>query len=168
MGQAAGGRSVTVLTDTARELDELAARRWKSSLQTTKSGETKGNITNIGTALESAPELTGIAAFDTFTRRVLLVRRPPWERDGFARRAWRDADDAELLSWLQQNGIPAAATSTVADAVRMVAERHQFDALADFLGGLEWDGRERLSRWLTCTYLDADDSPLIERMGRAG
>lgn len=161
---------MSTLEDAARRLestdqDELAARRWKNGLQLNKSKEVKGNLANVATALEGAPELAGIAAFDEFARRVMLMKRPPWERT-FSRRPWRDADDAELLTWLQCNGIPAAATTTVADAVRMVAERHKFDALADFLNGLEWDGRERLSYWLTL-YMDADDSPLVSAMGRA-
>lgn len=145
--------------------DELTARRRKPVLQKNKSGDVKGNLANIVTAMEGAPELTGIAAFDEFGRRIMLVKRPPWERY-FTSRPWRDVDDAELLTWLQCNGIPATATSTVADAVRMVAERHTFDALADFLNGLEWDGRDRLSRWLV-TYADANESPVVLAMGRA-
>lgn len=156
---------MSILADAIRDLDDLAARRWKVQLQRTKSGEVKGNLANIAAAMEGVPELAGVASFDEFARRVMLVRPPPWEKD-FTPRPWRDADDAELLTWLQSNGIPAAATSTVADAVRMVAERHSFDALADFLSGLEWDGRDRLTSWLT-TYVDADESPLVQATGRA-
>lgn len=157
---------MSILSETQRELDELAARRWRSELQKTRTGETKGTLANIATALEGAPELAGIIAFDTFTRRALLVKRPPWEGQGFNRRPWKDSDDAELLTWLQHSGIPATATSTVADAARMVAERHGFDALADYLEGLEWDGRERLGHWAV-TYLDAEDSDLVRTFGRA-
>lgn len=163
---------MSILADAMRDLesvdraaDELAARRWKQALQLNKSKEVKGNLANVATALEGAPELAGIAAFDEFARRVTLVRCPPWERS-FTPRPWRDSDDAELLTWLQCNGIPATATTTVADAVRMVAERHKFDALADFLNGLQWDGKDRLSYWLT-TYIDAEESPLISATGRA-
>ena len=163
---------MSILQNTLRELDqhertadELAARRWLRALQTKGNGEAKGNLANVVTALESSPDLSRMIAFDEFARRVMVVKRPPWEQ-GFTRRPWRDADDAELLTWLQCNGVPATATATVADAVRMVAERHKFDALADFLNSLEWDGKERLSSWLT-TYMDAEESPLVEAMGRA-
>jgi putative DNA primase/helicase len=157
---------LTILGDTSRELDELAARRWLTVLQRSKSGEVKGTLANVAAALEGAPELAGIVAFDSFTRRVLLVRRPPWGARLFSRRPWRDADDAELMNWLQQNGVPVVASVTVADAVRMVAERHQFDALEDFLRSLTWDGSPRLDEWLS-RYLGAEPSGLAAAMGRA-
>ena len=163
---------MTILADTLHDLarvdqtgDELAARRWSQQLQRNRSQEVKGNLANIAMALESAPELAGIVAFDEFTCRTLLIKRPPWEQ-AFNRRAWKDADDAELLTWLQQNGIPATAISTVVDAVRMVAERHRFDALKDYLTGLVWDGKRRLDWWVV-TYLDAEDSTLVRIFGRA-
>jgi predicted P-loop ATPase len=76
------------------------------------------------------------------------------------------ATTASYLTWLQLNGVPALATTTVADAVRLVAERHKFDQLADFLNSLVWDGGERLSWWLEL-YLGADPSPLTTAIGRA-
>jgi putative DNA primase/helicase len=157
---------LTIVSDTTRELDELAARRWLSVLQRSKAGEVKGNLANVITALESGPELAGIVAFDSFTRRVLLVSRPPWGARSFSRRPWRDADDSELMNWLQQNGVPVVASVTVADAIRMVAERHQFDALGQFLRGLSWDGSPRLDGWLS-QYLGAEASRLTAAMGRA-
>ena len=162
---------MTILADTLHDLarvdqtgDELAARRWSQQLQRNRSQEVKGNLANVAMALESAPELAGIVAFDEFTCRTLLIKRPPWEQ-AFNRRAWKDADDAELLTWLQQNGIPATAISTVVDAVRMVAERHRFDALKDYLNNLVWDGKRRLDHWIV-TNLDAEDSDLARAMGR--
>ena len=145
--------------------DELAARRWLRDLQTNSRGEAKGNFYNVVTALEKAPELRGIIAFEAFTRRMMLMDRPPWEPEPFEVRSWRDSDDGELLAWLQDHGIPASATGTVAEAVRVVAKRHEFDALADYLSGLEWDSVERLSFWLTL-YLDAEDSELVSAIGR--
>lgn len=146
--------------------DELAARRWQKGLQRTRTGEAKGTLANVVHAMESAPELAGIVALDKFTLRTILTKRPPWEAAPFTPRPWRDSDDGELLTWLQRADVPAQATATIADAVRVVAERHSFDALADYLNGLQWDGVERLSYWLTL-YLDAADTPLIGAMGRA-
>lgn len=164
---------MSILQNALRELDqheqtadELAARRWLRDLQMTRGGDAKGNLANIVHALENAPQLRGVVAYEEFTRRQVMMRRAPWEPGAFLQRAWRDSDDGELLTWLQQNGVPATATSTVADAVRLVAERHKFDALADFLNGLEWDGRERLSWWLEL-YLDAEPSELTQAIGRA-
>lgn len=156
---------MSIRGDTLRELDELAARRWKAGLQTARNGEYKGNLANIVHALEHAPELVGTVQLDTFTRRMMLCRRPPWAREPFSPRAWVDADDGELLAWLQHAGIPATATTTVTEAVRVVATRHSLDSLAEYLNGLRWDGIERLSYWLTA-YLGADGTPLVSAMGR--
>jgi hypothetical protein len=46
----------------------------------------------------------------------------------------------------------------------LVAHQHQYDPLVDWLSSLQWDGRGRLSRWLT-TYLDAEDTPHVRIAG---
>jgi predicted P-loop ATPase len=150
----------------ARVIDELAARRWQRDLLKNRGGDILGNLANVVSALEYAPELSGIVALDTFGGRPMLMSRPPWGGEPFTKRPWQDFDEGELLGWLQRVGVPVYAAATVADSVRVVAQRHRFDALADYLSGLQWDGVERLSVWLVC-YLGAPDTPLIAAIGRA-
>jgi predicted P-loop ATPase len=43
--------------------------------------------------------------------------------------------------------------------------KHSFDPVCDYLDGLQWDGAERLDRWMV-DYLGAADTPLIRAFGR--
>jgi len=149
----------------ANVLDTPPAELWLKRLQENDKGKPIPNTANVAIALEHAPDLQGIVKLDEFAGKLMLSARPPWERK-FESRAWRDADDTELLVWLQENGLQLRGVQTVADAVRMVAKRHSYDPLKDFLNGLEWDGHARLSIWLHF-YLNAPDTPLNRAIGRA-
>ena len=146
-------------------LDTAPAELWLKRLQANEKGVPLANTANVSIALEQAPELQGIVRLDEFANKIMLANLPPWEKS-FEHRPWRDADDTELLVWLQENGLQLRGVQTVADAVRMVAKRHSYDPLADYLNGLEWDGIARLSIWLH-VYLNAPDTKLNRAMGRA-
>lgn len=139
---------------------------WRYHLQTNDRGKPDGTAYNIAIALEQAPELAGLVGFDSFEQQTLILRAPPWQRGRFEQRPWTDADDTELLLWLQQHELKVRAVNTVADTARMVARRHSFDPLADWLNGLEWDGSPRLEGWLTC-YLGAEPTKLNRAIARA-
>lgn len=147
-------------------IDDARRDDWREDLNTNDRGKPDGSAFNIATALEHAPELQGIVGFDEFEQQAVVLKAPPWQRGRFERRAWSDADDTELLLWLQKNGLPVRAVGTVADTARMVARRHSFDPLADWLNGLEWDGSPRLEAWLT-TYMDAQPTKLNRAIARA-
>jgi predicted P-loop ATPase len=157
---------MSILSNAAQELDELSRARFESKLQKAKSGELRGSHLNVVTMLEEHPELRGIVGFDEFATRIILRKRPPWISNGFQPRPWQDCDDGELLCWLQKSGLPVKGPGIVAEAVQVVANRHKFDPLRDYLNGLQWDGIERLGRWLT-TYAAADDSLVTQAIGRA-
>jgi predicted P-loop ATPase len=146
-------------------LDMYQAASWTERLLRDKSGTWMANSANVVVALEYAPELSGIVRWDDFTCRMVLARQPPWEEDA-NQRAWSDADDTELLIWLQEQGLYVRGVQTVSDAVRMVARRHAFDSLKDYLDGLKWDGVPRLSLWPS-RYLGTSDDKLNRAIGRA-
>jgi len=145
--------------------EERLKREWMGRLQLTQKGAPLANEANLITTLEHAPDLQGLVRLDTFKDQYLLSKSPPWEKGPFEECVWSDADDTELLNWFQTNGIQVRGTTAVTNAVRAVARRHSFDTLKDFLEGLKWDGKERLTHWLY-TYLDANDNQLNEVVGK--
>lgn len=147
-------------------IDDARRNDWREHLNMNDRNRPDGSAFNIATALEHAPPLQGIVGYDEFEQQALVMKAPPWERGRFERRPWSDADDTELLLWLQENGIPVRAVGTVADTARMVARRHSFDPLADWLNSLKWDGSPRLEAWLT-TYMDAQPTKLNRAIARA-
>lgn len=62
-------------------------------------------------------------------------------------RDWTDADDVELLCWLQQqHRVHGFTIGQVRHAIRAVAYRRRQDALINFVVGLDpWDGTERVA-----------------------
>jgi putative DNA primase/helicase len=48
----------------------------------------------------------------------------------------------------------------------VVADEHRYNPLRDYLTGLEWDGEDRLSTWLT-QYLGVKPSNIVAAVGRA-
>lgn len=147
-----------------RKQSRKTAALWKKRLQKNDQKKPLPNVANVVIALEGAPELDGIARLDEFAGKLMLTDCPPWERR-FIMRPWRDADDTELLVWLQHQGLHLRGVQAVADAVRMVAKRQSYDPLHDYLIAMEWDGQERLSSWLSL-YLSASVTDLNRAIGR--
>lgn len=51
------------------------------------------------------------------------------------------------------------------EGLMRMCEKNPYNAIADYLDGLKWDGVPRLDTWLT-TYLGATDTPLHREWGR--
>lgn len=144
------------LDDTLREQKRLAsvaqlhadeARErmdWRKHLRRTSSGrELLGDVHNIRLAFEHAPELAGLLRYNELARRVELTRAPPW-RTLSSGASWRDDDDIDLVSWLQQWNVPARGDATISRIVHAEANRSCVHPVRDWLGSLEWDGEPRI------------------------
>lgn len=57
------------------------------------------------------------------------------------------------------------AKDKILDALPLIAERNAYHPVCDYLRGLEWDGTERIDRWMI-DYLGAEDTPLNRAFGR--
>jgi predicted P-loop ATPase len=122
---------------------------WQLQLVFNDEGKVKPGIAkNWALFLENHPDTRGVFAFDAFKHRVMLMRRPPWEREGasWEPRSLRDSDYAEAVMWLEAKYMTPK-VSTIAPIVQTVAERSSFDRLREYLEGLEWDGRERIGKF---------------------
>lgn len=83
----------------------------------------------------------------------------------FETREIKDTDIVQAQVWFNRNGFPDATRSTVTDAFQAVAEANTIDPLQDWLLGLQWDRRPRLSSWLM-TYLGVEESDYAAEVGR--
>lgn len=101
-------------------------------------------LANALHALRFAPELAGLAAFDTFTQRSVFTRAAPW--GGKAGAVWADRDDSLLADWLQHAGIMVG-TQVAGTAAQAAAHDHEIDSLQDYLRSLTWDGQPRFARF---------------------
>jgi predicted P-loop ATPase len=109
------------------------------------------NYRNAAIYLEHDERYTGRIRFNEFSRRMMLDENP-----------WRDADDLNVLEWLQEptREIPSISKTAAQDAAKWVAEKHPFHPIRDYLNGLTHDGTPRIDSWLI-DHAGAEDSPYV-------
>lgn len=123
-----------------------AGERWDARLLRKARGGYEDCKENVAIALEDHPRLAGLLAYNEFSGRIEKRREPPWASQPGE---WTEDDDRELSMWLGMRcELLIRATSTVAEGVRIVANRNRYHPVRAWLEGLEWDGHDRLSFWL--------------------
>jgi predicted P-loop ATPase len=76
---------------------------------------------------------------------------------------WTDHEDRLAAEWLQRQGI-LVSVEVASHAVQTAARDRSFHPVKTYLEGLQWDGAERIDRWLT-TYLGVTDSEYSRAVG---
>ncbi len=127
------------------------AADWKGQLLRNENGAPKPLLANAIACLRHAPTWEGVHALDEFAVRTVTLKPTPWNSDPHA---WSDTEDILLAEWLQHEGI-LISRELAGQAVEAVSRERSFHPVKQYLGGLRWDGKPRLSRWLQ-TYLGAD------------
>lgn len=114
----------------------------------------KPHLQNIVAILEADSRWAGVLGFDEFRNAEVKRKPPPFNsKTG----ALTDADDREIALWISQTYGLDATKSVVNDAVCLVAARNPFNPLADWLRGLQWDGRPRIDEMLIRYFGVADN-----------
>lgn len=128
-----------------------------------KTGEADSTITNAALILRNDPRLRGAFAINQFSMRPVVRRDLPWRKvkDGDL---WEDADDANLLLYLEQNW-KLVGENKIRNAWTVVANENAFHPVKEYLDGLHWDGTERLDTMLV-RYMGAEDTPYTRAVTR--
>lgn len=152
---------------------------WMNQLATTKKGEIKSTINNAVLIIENDQTLKGMIGFDVFSSRLCAIGPLPWDDAdtrkiwqmrsengprGKAKRLWTDGDDANLMNILE-TGYGVSGDQKIQKALLIVAMRHQFNDVADYLKSLRWDGVKRIDTALH-DYLGAKDTPYTRAVFR--
>jgi predicted P-loop ATPase len=155
------------LVDGAREWSAVAAKtEWQGALIRTPTGRAKALLANAVLALRSAPEWHGVLAYNQLKLVIEIATAPPWHtRAAWRRRAWTDNDDVRAAEWLQRAGIEVG-HSVANAAVAEAAEHNAYHPVRSYLGGLAWDGIERIRHFATDS-LGAEDDPLVQAISAA-
>lgn len=175
--KAADGKS-TPSTAGADPSDQTPAPGWRAKLLLASTGAIRPVRENITLALDGlvgegvvgVPECENLIAWNEFTNDVIKLRDAPW---GTKAGAWAEVDDLLMGEWLvREHWLPSVPRGTLEEAVRMVAYRHGFHPVRQYLQQLVWDGSPRLSTWIrrTCLVEDEwdDKEPLQQYLARAG
>ena len=164
--------------------DEIS-HAWRAKLLTSNQGAIRPVRENAVLALDGLPELNlagdggaaGVIGFNEFTNDVMKLKPAPW---GTPAGVWAEVDELLLGEWLvRAHGLPSMPRGTLEEAVAMVAYRHRYHPVREYLGQLEgsWDGEPRLATWLQRCCIgegelqgmeEAQREPLQQYLARAG
>ena len=134
---------------------------WKGRLTFERSGKLESTLQNLILILQNDPALRDIR-FNRLADSIEVAGSVPWSHTD---RFWRDADDAQLISYIDANyGTFSARNYEV--AVTKVADDRAFHPILDYLGSLPpWDGECRVDT-LLIDYLGAPDTPYTRAVTR--
>ena len=136
---------------------------WTEQLDYKNDGTLKTTIDNIVLIMEHDPKFKGVLGHNEFTHRLDLFRDLPW-RSRDQGNCWKDNDDAQLRHYLE-SVYEVSHTSKTFDALHVIAERHRFNPVKDYLNSLVWDGVKRLDT-LLIDFFNAEDSEYTRAVTR--
>ncbi|CAG4906218.1 VapE domain-containing protein [Paraburkholderia saeva] len=142
------GAATSAVADVADAPDDVenGAHSWRRDLRRTDKGALLPSLDNVFAILSNDEQWRGVFGFEQFALRIVKLKPPPFE--GGEAGEWSDRDDARCVLWLGQRYSFSPRSDVVADAVFLVADRHRYHEVRDYLDGLQWDGTERLRTWL--------------------
>lgn len=150
---------------------KISVSDWKHLLlteETKKGSRLKPVGANASTILTHDPLWAGVIAYDEFAESIVTRRVPPWRPQDMPPNAkpgdWTDANTTRLQSWFSDAYALDLGTGTVLEAVQVVAERHTFHPVREWIQSLRWDGKRRVSGWLT-DIMGCEDTPYTRECG---
>lgn len=140
---------------TAAERDFSVAEdmNWQQRLTINKKGDIENTIQNLILILQNDENLKSIV-FNELSDCIEIKGNVPWQHPS---KYWRDADDAQLLTYLTLNYGKFTRVNYDIALAKVVDDR-SFHPIREFLSGLpEWDGVKRVDT-LLIDYLGAEDN----------
>lgn len=134
---------------------------WQKALELDKFGNIKNTLRNLTLILENDPNLQPLV-FNQLLDGMEIKGDVPWKHPS---KFWRDADDAQLISYIDKNyGTFSARNYDI--AVMKVTDDRSYHPIREFIDTLpEWDGTERVDT-LLIDYLAAEDTPYVRAVTR--
>jgi putative DNA primase/helicase len=136
---------------------------WHSFLLSSK-GPTERSVHDALAIFDYHPEMAGRLAYDVFAKKTIATAELPWSQRGRFPRPLEDSDGTLATGWLERLGLRKLNPSQVKDCLVTVSRKHPFNPLVDWLTGLEWDGQERIGKWLSY-YLGAESTDYTAAIG---
>lgn len=130
--------------------EKPAASIWQHQLIRNDKSVILNNAFNIRLILDNDPAWQGVLAYCDFSYRLLKRRAPDIAE--FTEGEWDDADMARLDIWLTHRYGFKPGQREISNALVAAAQGCRFHPVREYLQSLEWDGQERIDRWLFQLY----------------
>ncbi|MGL6106414.1 VapE domain-containing protein, partial [Romboutsia sp.] len=134
---------------------------WITKLQVNKKGKLLNTINNIVLILENDKKLKNKIALNEFSHHIAIIGKLPWESQ---KEVWSDSDDSNLRHYLETI-YNIKSKDAVYDAITVVASKHSFHPIREYLNRVTWDGVERIET-LFIDYLGAKDTYYTRQVSR--
>jgi len=161
-GVAAGSDTYPVSVDLQPSGGASFDDGWRNLLMlNARGGMEVRSITNLSIIMANAPELRGVFKYDSFAKRIIVFKCPPWEDEqAFSVRSVADYDYFRLESYLERGYGLKASKDKVVDSIVSVAQlpENTFNPATDYFTALEWDGTPRLDTWMEKYVSDGQQS----------
>lgn len=120
---------------------------WEKNLETNDKLKIISSLRNMFLILTRDERWAGVVAFDEFSNQVVKRKPPPFDNGEAG--PWGDVDDLRTAIWLSHHYRFNPDKKLVIHAVTAAAHERRFHPVREYLGGLQWDRRERLATWLS-------------------
>lgn len=124
---------------------------WRDRLFWRNKGQLQDCRENVYLFLKHHPAWEGVLHADTFARKIVMLKPPPWHRGHFTRgETWTDDNNLRLGMWLAaQESLMVRSIDNLSLAAGWVAREAPYHPVLEYVRSIEWDRRERLSCWLS-------------------
>lgn len=141
---------------------EEGPENWEDLLDRNANMDVVPSLTNAVLIVQFDESLQNIA-YNDLKQTIEKTGKLPWRHDGST---WRDADDAQLLTYMNRAYATRFTNSTVITALTKVADDRHFNPLKEYIQALpEWDGVARVDT-LLIDYLGAEDTAYTRAVTR--
>jgi predicted P-loop ATPase len=141
---------------------QQSAPDWTDELKLDNEGGVRPILCNLILFLRHHPKWQGVLAYDEFTARVVIRKRPPWDEEAPGAQ-WSDHHESLTRVWFQREDIKAT-QGDVGRAVQAAARGNPIHPVRGHLGALVWDRTPRLDKWIV-TYFNAEESQYVRAIG---
>ena len=127
-----------------------ASTEWLKELALDDRGNILPKLTNIELILQHDTKFAGRIAFNELAQSPVFTQSLPWmpcvkNRSGTK---WDGHDDLQLRQYLETVYKVEVSKDRVFDVVNLIALKHRFHPIKDYLGSLHWDGEKRIDTML--------------------
>lgn len=134
---------------------------WTEGLTRDKNGKIVNSLHNIGLIMTYDPYMKNIV-FNQLADNMEIKGEVPWEHDS---KFWRDADDAQLIWYVDQN-YGTFSKSNYMTAITKCVDDRSYHPIREYLEALpSWDGKKRVDT-LLIDYLGAADNDYVRAVTR--
>jgi predicted P-loop ATPase len=137
---------------------QRSAPDWTGDLKLDDEGGVRPILSNLILFLRHHPQWQGVLAYDEFSARIVIRKRPPWGEEAPGAQ-WTDHHESLTRVWFQREDIKAG-QGDVGRAVQAAARGNPVHPVREHFDALVWDGTPRLDTW-PVTYFHAEDSAYI-------